>query len=276
MVKPGKMRMKCTHDNKYIAIADYVSGNLQEAEQLEFEAHLLECDECFENVKVLEKASLLIHVKGEKAFQPQPIFSELIDAVADFFEKIRTIHITVPHLKKKLVPIPVTFFALSVLSFLFYNFDSSGLVSDIPSDTRAMRSNQEFQDIDLKKTEYSLGLGFTYYNKTDYNSALESFNAVQHLLKIKSQTKEVMKLQFATQLGLGATKAALWKQQEYNYFGWLGLLTRTGSADWTLLEDAEKHLLAAQQISDSITIRQEDKIYVNQLLTTIQKKSKLQ
>jgi len=63
--------MSCTYQDRLDYIADYVRGELPESEQETFETHYLGCDECLNDIRLMEKATLAMHHYGGTVFAPK-------------------------------------------------------------------------------------------------------------------------------------------------------------------------------------------------------------
>ncbi len=265
--------MNCKYTNKDRDIAEYIAGELTEPDRTKFEEHLLECEICYHKVFFLEKATMLIRAEGKKAFEHKSAFSEWVETILEFFRSIGKIRLP----KIKFV-FPTVLAGLAACSFLIYMPISNKFIADLPSSIGSLTQVRDYGGpiTESRMMDYKLSRGYSAYQDKDYAGALALFTNVATDLQRTDQTEHVLDVQFKTQLGLGMTKAALWKQQDYGYFQWIKEWTRLDSVDQRLLEEAEQHLLDAQVLADQSGIDTEDKVLLNELLTTIQTKTNSQ
>lgn len=72
--------MPCDLKNRDRIISQYLLRELSETEAFEFQAHLFECDECFEEVTFKRKALRLFHESGEEILEALESESEPVSA----------------------------------------------------------------------------------------------------------------------------------------------------------------------------------------------------
>jgi hypothetical protein len=72
----GENAMSCAYQDRLDYIADYARGALPETEKENFEAHYLGCDECFANLRMMEKAVFTMRRYGATIFAPPRTWSE--------------------------------------------------------------------------------------------------------------------------------------------------------------------------------------------------------
>lgn len=297
MSELGKMRMKCTYKNKYTEIADYLAGDLSEQKRTEFEAHIIECDDCFEKVKLIEQATLLIKTDGKKAFQaktPITIFGK----IKEFFINLATLKF--PKLAYISI-IMVLVFCVGPLPFYRNEMKDIYSISMGKNPLSGMRttftdSNSTMQE---KLFEQLLSQGRTYYVQKKYKKALATFNELKTSLNYATTTDSLKKVQTCKlEFCIGVTKAMLWQSQAPDYFEWVQLKAQREPYDTSYLREAHAHLVNALELSrevsktvmaqqknsdqdqkyDTTQIRQEpynrllNEGMVNTLLTSIQSK----
>jgi tetratricopeptide (TPR) repeat protein len=86
--------MSCHYEKTRLDLAiDYVRGDLPEDKQDRFEAHYLECEECFSAVRFAEKTAVTMHHYGASIFAPAPAFkpasAKLLAAKPDWLTKLQ-------------------------------------------------------------------------------------------------------------------------------------------------------------------------------------------
>ena len=118
MTLTGDDVMNCKLQNRYTRIAEYIAGDMNETKQTEFEAHLLECDDCFNQAQLLDKATLLIRTEGEGAFAPQYAHESWMDRVRAVFERRR--HFRLPRLV--LAPFLLVLALAATFSYSYRNY----------------------------------------------------------------------------------------------------------------------------------------------------------
>jgi len=85
--------MNCKYHRRMDTIVAYTRGELSEADEQEFEAHYLGCDECARDVLFVEKTTLTMARHGDTIFakaasrRPVPVFS-FVPGFADWLERL--------------------------------------------------------------------------------------------------------------------------------------------------------------------------------------------
>ncbi len=121
--------MSCQYDKTRLDYAtNYVRGDLSEAEQETFEAHYLECEECFSAVQFVEKTSVTMHHFGASIFAPAPARPAF--AKPDWLAKLKAewkdTYLAFSMRRKTAVPAFAVYVLLAVgLGFGYYWLNSS-------------------------------------------------------------------------------------------------------------------------------------------------------
>ncbi len=244
--------MSCKLQNRYTRIAEYIAGDMNETEQTEFEAHLLECDDCFNQAQLLDRAILLIRTKGEGAFAPQYARDSWMARVRDVFERRR--HFQLPRLVLAPLLLVLALVATFSYSYMYYHSDVKTTFEFNFSESffQGVRGNADIAVDDRQQLNYLFSSAISSFVNDDYDKALSIFQNVQAQLQtLNLAEEEQLEWQYTIQLYLGASKVGLWQLQQPGYFEWLTLKMGLGDTDYTLLIEAKEYFSNAQQLSVS-------------------------
>jgi hypothetical protein len=244
--------MKCKFENDYIIFADYITGQLNESDRSELEAHLFECEQCRLKADVVEKVGHVIHVEGHQTIDA-PVKVTFSDKVKVFFDSLAMIK----YPKLAMIPLlGILLFAAGSLPFYYATVDS---VYDLKVDKKALSSMRSFDDgskLSMQEKTFNLQLseGLNAFVKDEYNEALTIFNSLAALLQDSTVADSIKNIQvFQYEYCLGVTKAASWQNNPFGYFEWVLSNAQGRQHDKSRLTDAHAHLVKALELSREIS-----------------------
>ncbi|MDZ7290803.1 MAG: tetratricopeptide repeat protein [candidate division KSB1 bacterium] len=118
--------MSCQYPNRLEVMTNYVRGVLPDAEQETFEAHYLGCDECFRDLRFVEKAAAAMHYFGTGIFEPTTAKPKPVSPGWLKKAKIWVEEIALSQQWKRVVPALATYILLvATMSLGFYLITSN-------------------------------------------------------------------------------------------------------------------------------------------------------
>lgn len=242
--------MNCKTEYTYAHIVNYLAGDMDAAEQTRFETHLLECDECFAQVQLLEKATLLIRSEGEDAFIPHVAPRSLIERLKVFWERLSAVQN--PQWRFAPVAVVLLLGASFVFSYVRYHADVQQTF-DLPSVEHlesGFRTSSEIETESMQQFRFMFSNGLSSFVNGKYHESLSVFESLQSQLgNLDLPEQQKNEWYYTLHLYLGLGNVQLWRQHQPGYAEWLAVKVGIRYIDRTLLHKAKHHLSEALQVA---------------------------